>query len=86
MTPRGHLHRRSANNGGTPMRVGSSFILLVRQAGRRITLDTMDLLKSMPEGTVGATWPTFYKPGAFVLLLYVTAIGTNLNWIFGQIS
>ena len=46
----------------------------------------MDLLKSMPEGTVGATWPTFYKPEAFVLLLYVTAIGTNLNWIFGQIS
>ena len=46
----------------------------------------MDLLKSMPEGTVGATWPTFYKPEAFVLLLNVTAIGTNLNWIFGQIS
>ena len=46
----------------------------------------MDLLKSMPEGTVGATWPTFYKPEAFVLLLYVTAIGTNSNWIFRQIS
>ena len=46
----------------------------------------MDLLKSMPEGTVSATWPTFYKPEAFVLLLYVTALGTNLNWIFGQIS
>ena len=39
----------------------------------------MDLLKSMPERTVGATWPTFYKPEACVLLLYVTAIGTNLN-------
>ena len=45
----------------------------------------MELFKSMPEGTVGATWPTFYKPGAFVLLLYVTAIGTNSNWILGQI-
>ena len=44
----------------------------------------MELLKSIPEGTLGATWPTFYKPGAFVLLLYVTAIGTNLNWIFDK--